>query len=174
MKIALCLGHSKLKNGKTTGAVGFCNEYNYNKKLIKEVAKELKRKGHKVTKIVCPEKKFTSASEEKYYKLQKIAKNRFDLIIELHLNSYTKEASGCEVLYKSDRGKRYAERINQGLSCVFKDRGTKKRDDLYMLNQTKDPAVIVESFFCTNEFDYKKAKGLRNRKTVAEKMCMFL
>ena len=82
----------------------------------------------------------------------------YDLVMELHLNaSGTKTAEGCEVLYKSTKGKKYADSIQKQLAKVFKSRGTVKRDNLYMLNQTKAPAIILETFFCTNPKEWKYA-----------------
>ena len=63
MKIALTVGHSLLKNGCYTSAdgtrYGGCNEYKWCKTFSKQVANALRKKGHKVDVIICPEKKFT-------------------------------------------------------------------------------------------------------------------
>ena len=76
MKIAISVGHSKLKNGNYTSASGAgrggVNEYLYNKKLAPIVKKYLVLAGHKVTIVRCPEGKFTSASQERSYKLPKL------------------------------------------------------------------------------------------------------
>lgn len=174
MRIMVCLGHSMLKNGCYTSADGYCNEYRYNKKLINEVVKCLKKKGHLVDMVKCPEKIFNYPSDEKTYKLEKEHSKSYDLVMELHLNSGVKTAHGCEVLYLSNSGKKYAERIQKGLSGIFTNRGIKKRDDLYMLTKTKAPSIIVESFFCTSKTDYKKAKGALNRKKVAKAITKYL
>lgn len=172
MKIAVVVGHSLLKNGCYTSAdgrkYGGCNEYKWCKVFSKQVASVLKKNGHAVKRIVCPEKKFTSSTQEKAYKLNLINPGNYDLVIELHLNSSIPAAKGVEVLYKSDAGKKYAKKIQKQLATVFSDRGIKKRDDLYMLNGTKPPALIIETFFCTNKGDYKKAKGLAKRTKLAK------
>lgn len=171
MKIALTVGHSLLKNGNYTSAdgrrYGGCNEYKWCKAFSKQAASALKKNGHTVKRIVCPEKKFTSSKEERLYKLNIINSGSYDLVIELHLNAASPNAEGTEVLYKSDTGKKYAAQVQKQLSAVFKDRGIKQRTDLYILNGTKPPAVLIETFFCTNKSDYKKAKGLINRKKLA-------
>lgn len=172
MKIALTVGHSLLKNGNYTSAdgkaYGGCNEYKWCKAFSKQVASALKKNGHTVKRIVCPEKKFTSSIQEKTYKLNKINSGNYDLVIELHLNAAPPSAKGTEVLYKSSAGKNYAEKVQKQLASVFADRGIKLRDNLYILNGTKPPAILVETFFCTNKNDYKKAKGLKNRKKLAK------
>lgn len=171
MKIAVIVGHSLLKNGSYTSAdgkrYGGCNEYKWNRAFSKQLVSALKANGHKVKRIICPEKKFTSAAQEKSYKLNLVNSGGYDLIIELHLNAASANAKGTEVLYKSDAGKKYAHKIQKQLSTVFTNRGIKKRDDLYMLNSTKPTALILETFFCTNKSDYKKGKGLAKRKKLA-------
>ena len=172
MKIALTVGHSLLKNGCYTSAdgtrYGGCNEYKWCKSFSKQVANALRKKGHKVTRIVCPEKKFTSGIQEKIYKLNLINSGNYDLVIELHLNASDPKAEGTEVLYKSSTGKKYADKVQKQLSSVFENRGTKQRTDLYILNGTKPPAVLIETFFCTSKSDFKKAKGLIKRRKLAQ------
>lgn len=172
MKIALTVGHSLLKNGSYTSAdgkkYGGCNEYKWCKAFSRQVESALKKNGHQVTRIVCPEKTFTSSEQERSYKLNLINGDSYDLVIELHLNAAAPTANGTEVLYKSTAGKNYAGRIQRELATVFRDRGMKQRTDLYMLNQTKPPAILIETFFCTSESDYKLAKGLRRRKKLAK------
>lgn len=172
MKIAVVVGHSRLKNGCYTSAdgtrYGGCNEYKWCKAFSKEVANALKKNGHTVKRVVCPEKKFTSSIQEKTYKLNLLNQGGYDLVMELHLNSSMPSAEGTEVLYKSEEGKKQAKKIQKKLATVFRDRGIKERDDLYMLNGTKATALILETFFCTNKKEYKKAKGEKNRKKIAK------
>lgn len=172
MKIALTVGHSLLKNGNYTSAdgrtYGGCNEYKWCKSFSKQLSSALKKNGHKVKRIVCPEKKFRYSTDEKNYKLNMINSGDFDLVIELHLNAASPSAKGTEVLYKSSAGKKIAERVQKQLSTVFRDRGIKNRTDLYILNGTKPPAILIETFFCTNKYDYAKAKGLIKKKKLAK------
>lgn len=171
MKILLTVGHSILKNGAITSAdgskLGGGNEYKYCKSLSTYLKKELEAKGHEVDRVVCPEKTFVKIIDERTYKLAIEHATGYDLVIELHLNAAaTKTAEGCEVLYKSTKGKKYADAIQKQLSKVFKNRGTVKRDNLYMLNQTKAPAIIIESFFCTNPKEWKYAT--KNKAKIAK------
>lgn len=172
MKIAITVGHSQLKNGSYTSAdgtaYGGCNEYKWCKKFSKQLATQLKKNGHKVDTIICPEKEFTSSKQEKPYKLNIINSGNYGLVIELHLNAATPSANGCEVLYKSTKGKKYASAIQKQLATVFRDRGIVKRDNLYILNGTIPTTVLLETFFCTNKSDYKKGKGLAKRRKIAK------
>lgn len=164
MKIALTIGHSILKSGSITSAdgtaMGGVNEYKYNKKLAPYIAKYLEQAGHTVDTIICPEKKFAKSTEESTYKLNIVNKGKYDLVVELHLNaSDNKTANGAEVLYISTKGKEYAQRVQTKLATIFKNRGVVKRDNLYMLTKTTPVTIMLETFFCTSEADYSKAKS---------------
>ncbi len=158
MKIILTVGHSILKTGNCTSAdgrsFGGVLEYAYNKHIVKKVADYLRSVGHKVDVLVCPELRFAKSTEEKNYKLQKVNNGNYDLVVELHLNaSKLHNARGCEVLYKSSNGKKFAQQVQNRLATVFQDRGIQKRDNLYMLNSTKPVAIMLETFFCDNTAD---------------------
>lgn len=163
MKILLTVGHSILKTGHCTSAdgrpYGGILEYAYNKGIAERVAAYLKYVGHKVDLLICPELRFSKSTEEKKYKLDYEHAGNYDLVAELHLNASTlHNARGCEVLYLSETGKKFAQKIQEQLATVFKDRGIQKRDNLYMLTQTAAPAVIIESFFCDSSADCEMAE----------------
>jgi N-acetylmuramoyl-L-alanine amidase len=154
MKIALTVGHSMLKNGNITSANGVINEYKYNKELAPIIVKYLKQLGHDADLIICPERKFTKSIEEKNCKLNIVNSRKYDLVVELHLNaSSSLSAKGVEVLYISAKGKAYAKRVQAKLNTLFSSRGVKHRDNLYMLTKTKPAAIMLETFFCTNQED---------------------
>lgn len=157
-KIALSIGHSILKNGECTSASGVVNEYKYNKKLAPYIKKYLEKVGCTVNIINVPEKKYTSKSSEKTYKLEKINGHKYDMAIELHLNCANGKAHGCEVYYVSSKGKEIAKRIDKKLGTVFTDRGVKTAQ-LYFLTKTDCPSALVESFFCDSKSDYKIGKN---------------
>lgn len=123
MKIALTVGHSLLKNGCYTSAdgktYGGCNEYKWCKAFSKQLASALKKNGHKVKRIVCPEKKFTCSTQEKNYKLNLINRSNYDLVIELHLNAASPSARGTEVLYKSPAYKKICRKGTEtAIFCI--------------------------------------------------------
>ena len=170
MNIFLSLGHSILKNGSITSANGVVNEYQYNKELIAYVKDYLVRAGHQVTLCMCPEKQFTSSSQEKDYKISLENKGKYDLAVELHLNAFNGSAKGTEVYYYSaGTGKTCAERVVAKLATVFSNRGAKQKQDLYFLKLTKAPAILIESFFCDNAGDCEKGKDKKKiAKLIAE------
>jgi N-acetylmuramoyl-L-alanine amidase len=72
--------------------------------------------------------------------------------ISIHLNSDGPEAEGIETLYASDYGKALAGPIQKALieATGEKDRGLKYRDNLWVLNGTRMPAVLVEVGFISH------------------------
>ena len=173
LKICVTVGHSQLKNGAYTSAdgrkYGGVIEYKYCRDFAKKyLVPELQKAGHEVTLIICPEKQFTDAKQEKDYKLSRINKKDYDLVMELHLNAAQPEAHGTEVIYYSSTGKKYAEKIVNALGKVYTNRGAKKRTDLYILNGIKPTAVLLELFFCTNREDYLKGHGKTNATKLAK------
>ncbi len=155
MKICVTTGHSILKSGKNTSANGIKNEYKYNKSLAPKVVDLFKKEGHTVTLLQCPERTLNESTDEKSYKLPIVNKGNFDLCIELHLNASNGQGYGAEVWYTSGAGGEYASRICDKLHTIgFKNRGkVKDYRGLYMLQKTKCPSVVVESFFCDNKND---------------------
>ena len=173
LKICVTVGHSQLKNGAYTSAdgrkYGGVIEYKYCREFAKNYrVPQLEQAGQTVDLIICPEKPFTDAKQEKDYKLSRINKVSYDLVMEIHLNSAQPSAHGTEVLYVSSKGKEYAEKIVKALGEVYTNRGAKKRTDLYILNGTKPTAVLLELFFCTNKQDYLKGHGKKNAMKLAE------
>jgi N-acetylmuramoyl-L-alanine amidase len=98
-------------------------------------------------------------------KVQKINDKKFDLAIDVHLNSVSaSHVRGTETLHSgSDNSILLAEKIqNELVACLeLPNRGVKKgyyRGDknnqlLYFLRKTVCPAVIAEPLFMSNEFD---------------------
>lgn len=165
MKICVSVGHSRLKNGNYTSAdgrkYGGVIEYLYCRDFGKKyLVPALKKAGHEVDFIVCPEKEFYSFRQEREYKVQRINTKKYDLLMELHLNaSDNPKANGTEVFYKTDSAKKYAVKITEALGNVYRNRGAKQTDNLYILNDIKPIAILLELFFCTNKEDYQKGHG---------------
>lgn len=68
---------------------------------------------------------------------------------------------GTETLYVSTKGKVFADRVNAKLATMFKNRGAKKRTDLYWLNKCVAPTILIEVCFVDSKADvdiYSKNK----------------
>ena len=171
MKIALSVGHSRLSNGNYTSANGVKNEYLTMKKLAPQIKNFLELEGHKVDIINCPELKFKEPKEEKNYKLNIINNNKYDLLIELHMNAFNGKAEGTEVLYYSKKGSEVAKRVENKLATIFKGRGIKQRTDLYILRDSICTAILIELCFCDNDSDckiYDKMGEIKIARLIAE------
>ncbi|WP_347563394.1 N-acetylmuramoyl-L-alanine amidase [Lactonifactor sp. BIOML-A4] len=158
MRVFLSVGHSILKSGACTSASGEVQEYAYCKALAPYVKKYLEQAGASVDLVICPEGQFSKAADERDYKIPRENAGNYDLACELHLNCFNGAARGTETYYKTSRGKVYADRVNAKLATLFPDRGVKTQN-LYMLNQTKAPAILIEVFFCDSKADYLTAKN---------------
>ncbi|PHD69309.1 N-acetylmuramoyl-L-alanine amidase [Bacillus toyonensis] len=79
-----------------------------------------------------------------------------DLVISFHLNAYNGSANGVEVCYYDQQS--LAAKVSAQLSkdIGWSNRGAKQRTDLYVLNSTKAPAILIELGFIDNESDMAK------------------
>lgn len=85
-----------------------------------------------------------------------------DIFLSLHCNaSYTHTASGLETLYRSEQGKILATAVQAAVldALPLVDRGCKQRKDLYVLNATSMPALLVELGFIDSKADLPLLKN---------------
>lgn len=149
MLIALDYGHSKKADD---GAYGILEEFKVNREYGSLIKKYLEQLGHTVdivSKDTC-----TSESDALSYRVNQEHKKKYNLYISCHANCFNGSAEGCEVLYYSNTGKQYAEKIVSEIAKLgFKNRGAKYRNNLYVLKHTYAPAIIIEPFFIDNKHD---------------------
>lgn len=148
MKIALSAGHTL--SGKGTGAVGYINESKENRVMFDLVKKWLVADGHTV--YAC------NVDKADNYLQQQVAlanKQAVDVAVQIHFNANTTTSSpvGTETLYVSTKGKEFADRVNNKLATKFKNRGTKKRTNLYWLNNCVAPTILIETCFVDSKAD---------------------
>jgi len=76
-----------------------------------------------------------------------------DLDVSVHFNAYDGSAHGVEVLYvtQDDLAAEVSDAISE--AGGFTDRGPKYRSDLFFLNSTEQPAILIETCFCDNTGD---------------------
>ena len=88
--------------------------------------------------------------------------NKANIYIEVHCNAATNSAAyGIETYYASEYGGKVADYIQKNLIKIGEgkynrantDRGIKQTSGLYVLNQTKAAAVLLELGFISNETD---------------------
>lgn len=86
----------------------------------------------------------------------------YDLVIEVHFNSYNGSAHGTEVLYRADNCKTIAKRVSAAIASFgFTDRGAKYRSDLMNMNtclRQGVPYILIETCFIDSASDMKLYK----------------
>jgi hypothetical protein len=149
MKIVISSGHGKL----IRGASGYLDEVDEARKVVNAVADLLKNSGVGVK--VFHDDVSTSQNEN----LNRIvdyhnAQNR-DLDISVHFNAYqtTTKPMGTECLFvtQEDLASEVAAAISH--ASGFINRGPKERDDLFFLNNTSEPAILIEVCFVDSTAD---------------------
>lgn len=161
MKINVHAGHNP--DGKIAcGAVGIIKESTQARKVVKYVKKYLKTAGHTVYDCTC--NNGTSQSDVLNKIVKKCNAHKADLDISIHFNSGAGDrkgngkSTGTEVLiYKiGAEPEKVAESITKEIAKLgFTNRGVKARPDLYVLNSTKAPAMLIECCFVDDVDDVK-------------------
>jgi N-acetylmuramoyl-L-alanine amidase len=147
MNIVISSGHGK----HIRGASGYLDEVDEARKVVERVADFLLLRCSVVT---FHDDISTTQSEN----LERIVDfhNSYQraLDVSIHFNAYTKTAEpmGVEVLYLTEAD--IASRTVNAIAKVgFVNRGAKKRTDLYFLNNTEEPAILIEVCFVDSSQD---------------------
>ena len=150
MKFAISSGHGL----KVRGASGFIDEVDEARAVVPEVVKVLRSAGHEVTEIH-DDVSTTQDANLKYLVNAHNAVGPHDLDMSVHFNAYmpTPGARGTEVLYvtQEDVALRVAAAIAEAGGLIF--RGAHYRSDLYFLNKTVAPAILIEVCFVDAQVD---------------------
>ena len=168
-KVAICVGHSR-RGDKGAVSIGGVSEWDYNKKVADILQAQLRHQG--ITSTVFDDYPSESYNGAMNWLARNIRKEKSDLAIELHFNSYSKKkASGYEYLYfmGSKNGKRLADCFLKAHGESFTSqtsRGVKSTDAVQrgaaFLRRVPPPAVICEPFFGSSpkDWDLFEYKGL--------------
>jgi N-acetylmuramoyl-L-alanine amidase len=153
VKIVISSGHGlKVRGAKGPQPWGL-DEVDEARRVVKEVAFELETVGVGVTTF------HDDVSTTQNENLNRIvnfhnAQSR-DLDVSVHFNAYenTTKPMGTECLYvtKDELARDIARQIANASSLI--NRGAKKRTDLFFLNKTEKPAVLVEVCFVDSQVD---------------------
>jgi len=166
-KVAICVGHSRIGDKGAT-SVGGVDEWTYNKKVADLLKSHLRHRG--VQSVVFDDYPSESYSGAMNWLGESVAKEKCDIAIELHFNSYSSsKAEGYEYLHyhTSNNGRRLAECFREAHAETFKvqsDRGVKAIESGGrgggFLRSVPPPAVICEPFFgsCPKEWVLFDAK----------------
>jgi len=155
MRVALSSGHGKYIRGASGSPVPpQLDEVDEARRVVDRVADLLRSVG-----IEC-ETFHDNTSHDQSTNLATIvdwhnARDR-DLDCSVHFNAYNGTAHGTEVLYVTQETLAGIMSAAIAEAGDFTDRGAKYRSDLYFLNNTEMPAVLIETCFCDNSSDSAK------------------
>lgn len=153
--IVMSSGHST----KCRGASGVLDEVDEATKVVDRLGEMLRERGVDVTTY------HDTVSTSQNENLNRIvdfhnSKTR-DLDVSVHFNAYveTENPMGTECLYVTQTG--LAGDVANAIAEAgdFIDRGAKKRTDLFFLNNTECPSILIEVCFVDSEYD---AEAYRN------------
>lgn len=151
MRIVLSSGHGKY----IRGAADIIDEVNEARAVVETVA-EVLREQHVDVKTF-----HDDVSHSQNENLNRIVdfhnSQTRDLDVSVHFNAYqhTSKPMGTEVLYVSSTGAEIAKTVVDAIveSSGLINRGPKKRTDLFFLNNTEEPAVLIEVCFVDSQAD---------------------
>jgi N-acetylmuramoyl-L-alanine amidase len=143
MRVVISSGHGKY----VRGASGLIDEVDEARKVVPEVASWLTVNGHQVIEF------HDDVSTTQQQNLNTIVnyhnKQTRDLDVSVHFNAYvpTDGGRGTEVLYLTHQqlATDVAKAISDASGLI--NRGAHKRSDLYFLNGTTEPAILIEVCF---------------------------
>lgn len=149
MKIVISSGHGL----KVRGASGYLDEVDEARRVVEQIA-EFMRAGGVEVKTFHDD---TSTSQNQnlntivnYHNAQVR-----DLDVSVHFNAYQKTSNpmGTEVLYLTQES--LAAKVSAAISDAgsFVNRGAKYRGDLFFLNSTEMPAILIEVCFVDSSAD---------------------
>jgi N-acetylmuramoyl-L-alanine amidase len=153
MKINVHAGHGL--DGKVgCGAVGLIKESTEARAVTKLVIKYLEEAGHTVYDCTVNDGKNASDILKKIVK--KCNSHTVDLDISIHFNAGGGNGTEVLVYSKDSKAYTYAEKITNSIAKLgYKNRGVKVRKDIYVLANTKAPALLIECCFVDDKDDIK-------------------
>lgn len=155
-------GHNP--SGKVaSGSVGYLNESDENRNVCNTLVEKIKNAGHIVYNCTCDDGKDQKDILKKI--VEKCNQHTVQMDISIHFNAISKEyisngkTKGVEVwIYPSSKGteiEEYAKKICSSVSSLgFTNRGVKYSDKLYVLKNTKAPAMLIECCFVDDLDDF--------------------
>ena len=149
MKIVISSGHGK----HIRGASGILDEVDEARRVVNRVAELLNTAG--VSADVYHDDVSTTQNENLNRIVDYHNSRTRDLDVSVHFNAYepTSKAMGTECLYVTQEG--LARKVSAAISEAgdLIDRGPKLRSDLFFLNNTEEPAVLIETCFVDSSAD---------------------
>jgi len=155
--IVISSGHGKY----VRGAAGILDEVDEARIVTERVAEELRLRGVNVTTYHDDVSKSQNENLNRIVDVHNSKKR--DLDVSVHFNAFepTTSPRGTEVLYVTQED--LADEVSAAIaSCGFINRGAKERTDLFFLNGTAMPSILLEVCFVDSQADanlYARALG---------------
>jgi hypothetical protein len=135
------------------GASGILDEVDEARKVVESVATNLRERGAQVKTFHDDVSTTQNENLDRIVDYHNAQSRQLD--ISVHFNAYVACSGpmGCEVLYKSQST--LSTEMSKAMSEAggFINRGAKKRTDLFFLNQTQMPALLLECCFVDSTAD---------------------
>jgi hypothetical protein len=147
-RIVISSGHGDY----VRGASGILDEVDEARRVVEHLADELIARAVDVTVFHDDTSKTQNENLNTIVNFHN-ARQR-DLDVSIHFNAYveTQKPMGTECLYLSQSA--LAAQVSSAIaSCGFINRGAKKRTDLFFLNRTVMPAILIEVCFVDSAAD---------------------
>lgn len=142
-------------NFHVPGASGVFSETIEDRKVKELVVEKLRSLGHTV--YDCTDEDGRSQNQNLKNIVAKCNAHTVSLDVSIHFNASGGAGNGVEVLCYDTGTKDVAAAICGKIADLgFKNRGVKYRQDLYVLRNTKSPAILIECCFCDSALDAAK------------------
>ena len=152
--VVISSGHGKY----VRGASGILDEVDEARRVVDCVAGALRARG--VTVKVFHDNTSHNQSDNLETIVDYHNAQQRDLDVSVHFNAYEQTSSprGVEVLYVTQS--QLAAQVSAEIASVgFVNRGPKKNNDLYFLNNTEQPAILIEVCFVDSQADADLYQG---------------
>lgn len=151
MKYGIDIGHNCPP--VDTGAVGIRKEDELNKEVGALVIEKLKVLKHEV--VYCTPSYASSLSNSLYRRINKANEEKVDFYVSIHFNAGG--GRGTEVFAISKASREIAKRVVDEIATLgYVNRGVKDGSWLYVLKNTKMPAILIEGGFVDSKEDMEK------------------
>lgn len=171
MKVALVIGHHKKVKGALSKYFGM-REFDFYSEVVKNID-------------ICPTDIYFHDENISGYTTRikntskKLNNKNYDLVIEMHFNSFNKKANGCETLYFYNSKKsrylagKFSKVVNRMTGIKLRHEGLKalanrKDRGFASVYYPKAPTILIEPFFGDNENDCAKIKNPKNLALIIE------
>lgn len=164
MRFNVHAGH----NFHVPGAGGQFSETREDRNVKDKLIALLRAEGHTV--YDCTDEDGRSQNANLANIVRKCNAHSVDLDVSIHFNAFDGSAHGVEVCVPngSSQTARAARICSKIAALGYSNRGVKYRNNLYVLNRTKAPALLVECCFCDSRVDSKLYDADKMARAIAE------